>query len=1269
MSHSKNLYTSVHTLPTDEAPDPETRVDSPEWEFFAADWPERVARLKEALASSPKKIWDRRVVGRGQMDPVSKRPEDGYQRKDLYRPCTMRFVDFIPYLINSPKIGLKDIGSFIVCGISLKQGSNDEKNFAGAQMLEIDLDGLLLDEEQFAFLRDMVMPAVLGGPFAWGWNKTASHLLPGKGDRRRLWIPLGMTISSYAEYADLCALVCERIQSYFPGQVGLDSTTSKKAMQCLYDPRYSDEERAKVFGAGREGGEDCWLPEAEMVVIREKRAREKAVAAARKEEEKKAQEIARSTGRDFDFDLSCHDGDPESRARARLAKLTITVGAGERNKKIRRALWICRDSGLDQHASENLVIDTYGDEVNERGWVTRWARTLWKTSHTQSRSFRRRRTVVQRTDHLTDWCDEGGIVVFDLAGKRAGAETEETPRITEHVFHGATNSDNCPSQIRGPTPSSPEHTSGAARSEVADVAPPDIHAPWVGRGLATPRSVIVCNDKYITIPDDDTFMTVIDSGCGTGKTVAMKAQFEQTKAKGKRCLRIVPSLALAEGQGAELGVHSHQTSPDWHQDSVVTTLHSVWKWWNHKPIESSETVELSLNGEDAPSQNKDTTPALAQLDEANELLEALTSKPMRDNRKCDAVQRRLKAILRGIEAAGGKVTIAQANVSDDTLKWIHRLCGWKPGEQHSWRLITNKHQTLKPKIYRGTKVEHARWVIMEAWRKGRGLLVQCGTKGIADEESRLFAVRTMSERAGFDVGAFCGEAGMASMDPEIPALEEELAKRGLTLAGIRPRILCAHSERVSQEYLDLMADPSKVWEWDAIFVTPLASSGVSFERPMTTVAIYREGAGPGAETLFQSIFRCRQPIDNVVYVFTFGQIKRLPIDTMWWLIRISRLGSEFKQLTEGICEITPGKRNGEDWATETNEELMTMLAESYGRHESLLHITDTYDDFGNLLEAGDFTNLCIERGFDVQHIQAIGIALDMRDEDQVKADKKLHTQRREAIRKFEDRDLLAEEPIKYEDAKALQRKGARGMKARRQIRAAKIRHKYGLESLNQDVLDYERKHGTHIWTMGVYRAYSEPALPEQKSVVPREVTIKHYAESCGPIEIYVEKEILRAQYLQKWMPLMAPMGLADAVAKQTPVCAIGPWLAQKVNEHDRTMVQQLFGFSVEPEDLQGTEMTTLLLRAMGLKLTRKKTRKGKGTRSWEHRVTPESYAMALKRSQFIMDRILKPDEAQAAWDVIEAQTFAVAPDSVEVKPEPSDILAAISAPEEWPLAD
>jgi hypothetical protein len=1213
---------------TSEIPAQDELAHSPAdaWEYWGRGWDRRVTHCREVADNPPGDLDGFYVVARGEMLPLRERPEDGYQDKSNYRPCVTTPRRFCQWLLDETKVGLKAIGPFWVAGFSITQGCNDEEHFEGAMSMGVDIDGgLIRTRAEYEELLDVVMPRILDNAAGFA-HLTRSHEPDGpKGWRLRLILFLGTTIRDYDLFSRLGKWVVDQIVNHFGRSEGRDDCGSK-AMQAMYPARFENEARLAIFESRFFGVNHTWKPLERLALLEAEREAEKAAEAARKNAVVEARAAyGDSCGGSMPAGSVVADGsvDPMEGARRDLLQLPITAGCGHRNERAPRAVNICREWGLDTSGAVQLLEDHYGRWPDDPDWWRRWVTTCYR--HPDTRGHDGRRLAAAQRQQA--W--RGGIQEYDLDGLAEPVNTEP-PRTDSKVLEGPGANAHAEREYENPGNSSFQQFPASTTSPAN---------PWGAAGLAIPVRVDRVSEQYLDLDWEQLPpLVILDSGCGTGKTTAMRRQLEEVIARGGRALRIVPDRACAEGQAAELGLHSHQTpGVRWDRDSLVTTLHSVWKVKLDAELPAGLRL-VDLDDEAGLSAPTEHTPfLLVQLDELNELVEAATSKPMRGLRRADAVQRRIKEILQTTIAAGGKIVAGNANVNQAAIRWLHRLLGWKPGERHDWALVLNDHLTLRPEIVESDSVHIYRWRCMEAWRRGEALCAPCGTKGIADEEARLFALRTMSERAGFDVEPFAGRSGMDALADEdrLPELVAELAQRGLRLADVRPKILVMHSERLTADGTALLADASRIWDWDAVFFTPIAGRGVSWVRPMTVCALYHEGAGPGAETLFQHVFRCRLPIGNLVHVYITGDAPVRSEDPVDWYVRHQRVDRAFADEVEGLCEYSVERRDGTPWAVEFNEDLLWMLAESNARQESLAHIRTRTDEYGNVLQKGDFALLCEARKLTWRSTHGLDRQLDTRTPEGVEAEKVEHRERRTAIRAVDDRELREEPPIKYEDAKVLERQGKRDPKSRRQIRAAKIRRKYGLAELTQADIDRNRKHGEHDTTAGTWLAYEADEA----------ATIKGFAEKCGPIKIQQDKELVRARCLKVWTRVIAPAGLESATQQQTPLESFGAWLAQ--HPDDREMFSLLFGYRVADEDLVGMGMTTLLLRVLSLKAARKKDRVGGRRQVWVRRIKPESWDEMIRRSQPTKDRILDPEGEEKAWAAIEARTFAAKPPTLE----------------------
>lgn len=1263
-----------------------------------ADWEATAARAKTILNTKAAVRTDLIVTGRGDMEPHWKLPlEKAQQDKDRYRPHIGTFDELQSFIDQNLGVGRKEIAPYWVAGVSVTRYCNDEDSFVGAQVLAHDLDGLLETDADWEFFY-ACLEELCGPGIAVNGSSTANHMKPGKGARSRAAILLGFTIWRYEDYKLLAEHVAEFLRAKFGAKArgnAVDACATK-AMQCMYCPKVPEQSDLKNY-VRKTFGHRSWGQNGEdlLKALRaEEDVRQAAKEAENKEAEKKeaerkaAEQKAFAEGKITKSQMSRSRQGVEA-ARADLDALPIHAGCGRRNQLIPKAISKCRNRGLDQQQTADLIEQVYGVWHDDPTWVERYANCIFKKPHTPwaGVSRPRRLGVNQSLASMIDSFARNGS--FDLDGA-VPPDTEQKQGVTSNAlnYSNITCSLPLPKTPETPTGSNPNVEVGQVgdthdtrdNSSHADVtgegpdgAPPTpvttpqtqtweqkreaaMWAMWAPLGLPMPTKFILCGGQWLPALSGEgsstrrDFLVVIDSGVATGKTTVMEASAREVLGRGGRVLRILPGTVLAEGQAEQLDISSHRDPKTmWDRDSISTTLHSLNKVQIYRKEEMGYLGAIDLDAE-LETKIIATPIDLLQLDESNEDLAALTSAPMRGLGRCDLVQNKMEEIVRDmayrwLRGEEVQIQVACAHTKVEVIRWIVHCLGWDESKEpiQPWTYIYNPWIALNPGIRVCQKIRFLRARLQTAALQGHKVFMACGTKRSVKVESRRFALAFFRSKAGFDPLPFLEPYGKNILSPasKMGPLVKELERRGLRLEDVRARILTGASDDFSPAVERFVKNPNGEAEhYDAIFLTPIAASGINLDKvPFRVFACYREGPGmPGASTLLQAIFRCRiqtGPINALID----GQFESKSDSITDWFEHYTSISTTWKRDVGGLCDfqIVTGK-DGVVHALpkdERDEYLLWRLAEARSIEEREAHIADRLDSNGVLYQKGDFTLLAEQWGLDVTSEGEQEHDFEDRTPEEIKADNKADSDLVGSLRVDTTQALVESVPLSLEEARKMRKRGVRSTDIRLQCEKIVLMHRYGLEELTVDNVEEHHKYGKNWNVAAIWRAIRKDpgANPGDAKAVAR-----HFHEKSRGVSLHQDRDILKAIYFEKWCQELFPNGLDQVVANQESLPSFGDYLASPGHEEDRRIFGLVFGFSVEDEDLP--KATANLFRSIGAHVAPKQRRAGKGKRVWSKVLDQGVWSLLMARTEPEVFRLLQPEKAKEEWAEKEKRILA-----------------------------
>lgn len=824
-----------------------------------------------------------------------------------------------------------------------------------------------------------------------------------------------------------------------------------------------------------------------------------------------------------------------------------------------------------------------------------------------------------------------GIQEIDLG---ADSDTEQTTSPVGFSEGGVTrNSLNKEKQNRV-TPEDPVAQGARGKGGLFD--------RWWG-GIANPTKVTALHQAALPVLTWEGLtckLTVQDSPCGTQKTRSYTELVRYCLRLRMRVVIPVPSQSLSqdlanylnEGLPKECRIQSHMDPVvDW-TGSVVCCIHSLHKVKLWSAVEPTGVQELSLDEENpAPAPTIKHPLHLLIWEEFGELNDTRTDSLIRKARRCDSLH---KAAI-DLSAAAERILACQAHAEVEDLEclifdWLR--WGGKRAAEADWELISNDFHILRPDIYVGACRKRVRKNMTIARKKGQKIMASFSTVDDSILEANLFAVDWMNDHAPFDVSPFCGPGLTLAREPadKLPELVSELAKFGLTLDEIRPRLLLVHRKSKDDACVAFLKDPNgELHRYDGIFHTATIKSGFSIFAPMAVFAFLRAGFGPTSTGLHQMVLRCRLPLNNCIHVCIEGHVKQRSGSSKWWFRYLTRLNAETETLMEGFAYRLERADDGTVYLVDFDKELVMAEAKRLARHHRRAAIDDIRNDLGEVIEWGVLTSFWRSCGWNVIPMYQMELmdSLEMTVEEE-KTEKKVEANRKTEIKKDSDRKTAYAKIKPKRETDMMRKNHRRDPQSHHEIESADIRWRYGLETLTPEDVAWHRKYG---------KAAAAYAMGMALKRDPQKVKA-NLADWEGPVTVHHTHKPAKAQRIFDWLAALGVSDPEQAAAAQYELPSLGVLLYNEEQEQENMDVD--FGLTWKEEDMMGNRMTIGLLKLVGIK-TLPSQRRENGKQVWKRVIDPESVATMNKKTALMILRLIDPEKAREEWDALEARALAL----------------------------
>lgn len=601
MTPSSNTLTSVHTLTSAPAPDPQGQIEltpDPRVAAYLADL--------DAALSAP--LGDDRTPFSTFVSRMKRGLEGAVQDPAQAHRRQWRDLDeCADWILEHQRIGPKHEQPCLHTGIGRWPGDTHKANCAGVQSFYFDLDGAVHDADELDLVK------------TWARSKgchiihsSASHDPANGVWRIKILLRINRTLS-YDEAARVARMLRQELADVLgrPLDNTIDPCT-ERAMQVQLVPAWKDESRkAQAFLEVFRGS--CMDVAPYLAQVREEMAEEAKLEEAKAEARRVARPHAPAGGA-----APTHDDGSVDRvagARADLRKFPITVGRGERNKRLRVAASICLEWSLAHAQAEHLMLEVYGAQVDEGGWCGRWVSTIYSKPDTEGRRGRRLGAAQTRARLAV-----GGEL--DLDGGPHTAIKREEGRYVDHPVSGPHNP--CAPAGGGP------HNSPAA------------NLPSGLRSIGG-IPVVLVHMRHLPIMahigDQRPKLLGVRSPCGTGKSFAVRLAIHRALAAGDRVVVVVPRRSLARALAADLGLPCYLDQVGDIDGSTVVCLDSVHRVTPYR-FDGREVLQAPIG--------------LLVLDEVQQLVRHAfggTLKKKRGIDRCWAAMRQLCGVATKIRAS------------------------------------------------------------------------------------------------------------------------------------------------------------------------------------------------------------------------------------------------------------------------------------------------------------------------------------------------------------------------------------------------------------------------------------------------------------------------------------------------------------------------------------------------------------------------------------------------------------------------------------------
>lgn len=404
-----------------------------------------------------------------------------------------------------------------------------------------------------------------------------------------------------------------------------------------------------------------WDPSPLYDLVRAEMEEEAKLQAAR--EEARAVTRQRIPGAPLEF----HDDgsvDKIEGARRDLQSFPIRAGQGERNRRLPSAAWICREWSLDENEAAEHMADIYGPEVDDGGWCSRWARTIYSKPDTEGRDGRRLARA-----HTLRRLGAGGE--FDL----------DAPCVGE----------------TGKTGAASEGSPTCALYRVCEDSMWAQHSTSPCNLPTYSRTVTVHTRQLPVVLDvgaQRSRLLFVKSPCGTGKSYALQPAVAKAIKEGQRVVIIVPRRSLAKAAARAYGIPCYLDLPHEIMGSCVICLDSVCR---------VQTIDFTTMGE--------LEIDLLVLDEMQQLARHRVGGTIRGAKMTEQVHKAMKTICQ----ISKKIRAQDADLTELGERVVHQWLEWDP-ETSDWERLVNTCKALDVTTYtRRDEGAH----LEEMWRARR----------------------------------------------------------------------------------------------------------------------------------------------------------------------------------------------------------------------------------------------------------------------------------------------------------------------------------------------------------------------------------------------------------------------------------------------------------------------------------------------------------------------------------------------------------------------
>lgn len=839
-----------------------------------------------------------------------------------------------------------------------------------------------------------------------------------------------------------------------------------------------------------------------------------------------------------------------------LRKFPIVAGAGERNRRLPVAVGMCLEWGLDCIEAERTMLEVYGAEVDEGGWISRWVATIYSKPDTEGRRGRRLAAAQTRAR-----LSVGGE--FDLDAPHVG-NTANTATVLE---------------------ASPTH-SLYSREEATHVGKAAKTTPASQGRQSTihTRQLPVLLELGAQVPR----VLFVRSPTGTGKSYSIHPAVTKALRDGQRVVIVVPRRSLARSAAKAYGIPCYLDIKTSEIDgSCVICLDSVCRL---------QTVDF---GTMEPLGIK-----MLVLDEMQQLARHRLGGTIRGAKTTEAIHKKMKEICQ----LSGKIRAQDADLSDLGEAVVMQWLEWADGEG-DWERVVNTCRAIDVLTYtRRDEGAH----LEEMWR---------------------------SRRLGHAIAEYCTSLNTceAHAAAHLELFPEDLV---LIVDGDTPGC---------PEVQAFLADPTgQAALYDGIYFTGSLQTGVSIEnqdkfRMFATILAMPQGKGPIATDVYQGLSRVRSPVGGMWHICMMGSTRRGSEDPMAIFVEDQIVKASSRKDLEGV--VTWRTKYGVDGiprVADCDLEILQGMSEIKA-YENMYggNFHDTKDDSGLLIEEGSITRLWREKGLPLISMEDMDLQRELaKPIDQVKAEKKILTERRRAV-KIKKGTAAATAPKRtLDDARELE---AQDMtpENRAEIDSASIRYRYGLADLTLDDYLWDKNGG---WAKVCN--FAEPLLIQRGEV---DALRAIDAKGTG-LSLETKDAAIKAQHRAAWWARCGITDFAEDALAGTRVKDPGHVLLSKAA---RAYLRLYLGISTK-NDAGGMVLVRSLARASGLRL--KPIGRDPVTRKRLYVLDPGSVAEMIKRSQAHYDRLFNPEAAKGLAPY-------VGPTQAEVDAQVAGILA-----DEFPLA-